>query len=311
LGLPVTDDGEDAQVPRVDPAMRAAITRALKSPPRGRRAADGLIAALLDESIRNPRESRSAFARAQSAELIGAWFCEVDALLPGRQSVLHDAFHAARLPVLKLALADRRVFSDPGHAVRRVLDNAMDASAPTALSQPGSRELIEAEVQSLLGRIADAADNVHPMMEHLAPLAPEVCSAFLDEARDRTAVRREELQRRARRVAAQELETQILGRSLPAPAVNFLRQGWVPMIATLLLRDGLGSTTVESGMALLPRLLAAIDGRTSYRQDPSLLPGIRAALIDAGQPNAPVDLLVEDLRVVLEAVQSRHLTRRR
>lgn len=295
LGMAPGEETEAPEPPQVDAAMRVAIARAAQAP-AGRRASDALLAAVVDESIRRPRGSRSALARAQYAALVGSWFAEVGALMPISHGALHDSFDGARMPVLKLTLTDRRIFADRQHTVRKLMEAAVDAATPAALGQPGSRELIEAQVQTPLNRIADLADGVQPMLEHIPQIAPDIAGRFLDEARDATATRREALQRRARAVAAQELETQILGRELPTEAVLFLRQGWVPMMATLLLRDGIGSATSENGMTLLTRLLAIVDGRHPLTADPQLVPAARQALLDAGQPRASAERLLNALQ---------------
>lgn len=302
FGHGASDQMDLLSAPRVDALMRAAIHSSLQQPSYARRGGDNLLAALVDESIRRPRTSPAAFARAQSAELIGAWFCEVDALLPGSNSALHQMFDALRVPTLKLALTERRILLDAEHPLRGLLDDALDIATQTALAESGSRELIEAQVQSRLSRLLDLAERCQPMLERLTPLSEREAARFLEQIRDRSALRLEQLQQRARRVAAQELETQILGMPLPAPALRVLRQGWVPMMATLLLRDGIGAPAVSSSLSLLPRILDGMSrrDRQGSEQAASLVPALRSALIDAGQPRAPVERLLTDLQAALE-----------
>lgn len=295
IALPVSPPA-----PVVDAMMREAIAREVREATSSRRP-DALLAVLVQESIQQDSPAPAARARAQRVSMIGEYFREVIGEPPRLHESLRSSFDSLRFPTLRVALADDRLFSDVNHPVRELLREAAEIAALAPLASAGARELISASLQGRSERLRDLARSKNPMLERLQPLSDSAWTRFLEQIRDEAAKRREMLERRARRIAAQELEAQIVGMPLPEGAGAFLRSGWVPMMASRLLQRGNDQPPWAEGMKLLDRLLAAIQ-RGRRPEDESLqrlLADAGRALRDSGLRSGQREALLDLLRSAL------------
>lgn len=287
--------------PVVDAAMREAIASEVGETTPARRA-DALLAVRVQALIRQPSPGIAAHARNQRVALVDQCFREVLGEPPWAHELLSGAFDALRYPTVRAALADDRLFVDAAHPVRELLREAAEVATLAPLTSAGARELAVASLQDRGERLREIARNLRPMLARPPPLPEPEVAQFLEQIRDETAKRREVLERRARRIAAQELETQILGVALPDGANSFLRAGWVPMMASLLLHGGMDQPPWAEGLKLLSRLLVAIQRGAGFDDEHTrrLLADASRSLRESGLRANPHESLLASLRDALE-----------
>lgn len=165
----------------------------------------------------------------------------LDELSAGREETETDALKRLIVPLIRIALSDRRFFGDQHHPARELL---------TALSQPA---------EDLSSRIVAAETALQSMQQELevpsdvAPLeATDLHQFLLDQrtTRHTTSARLDE----ARQAAHAQVKSVGSGRDLPAGMASFLTQVWLPLVSALHLRYGQSSAEVNRTHQLLEKL---------------------------------------------------------
>lgn len=208
-----------------------------------------------------------------------------------------DAFKAliARLqiPILKVAVLDKSLFSCPGHPARRLLNEIASAGlacSPQSGYQQDSLYLhIEQVIQRLLNEFGEDPAIFSQLLAQF--------SAFINEERQRS----ELLERHTRDVeegrlrtdvarqrVAQVLNRRLLGKALPPFVVQFVQHTWSQVLLLAHLKHGEQSVQWQTGLRTLDELIWSVGlhedteaGRHLLEQLPGLLKALRDGLASA------------------------------
>src|SRR5207253_3879896 len=183
-----------------------------------------------------------------------------DPYLPGE---IKAVFGRLQIPMLKAALLDRRVLSDPQHPTRRFLDTLAQASVDLQPESAKGRALIEL-ANGLAQRIRDDFDDDLSIFE----TAKAELDAYLEveradaELRLADAVAQDE-RADARREARAALDARLAARTVPPEVRDFLEHEFVQRLTTICLEDGLESPAWERQLAIVDDLLWSVETKTS------------------------------------------------
>jgi hypothetical protein len=182
---------------------------------------------------------------------------------PYLPSEIKTVFGRLQIPILKAALLDRRVLSDPQHPTRRFLDTLAQASVDLQPESAKGRALIEL-ANGLALRIRDDFDDDLSIFE----TAKAELDAYLDveradaDLRLADAVAQDE-RADARREARAALDARLAARSVPPEVRNFLDHEFVQRLTTICLEDGREGPAWEGQLAIVDDLLWSVEPKTS------------------------------------------------
>lgn len=251
---------DSIEPPTLDSSTRGAL-REIGSPSAGYRPQDAQFAEELLSFADFEQDDQPTVARvapAQRMSLVGQMCNEIlsDPHLPASMRPL---FERLRFPLIKIALADGTFFSNRVHPVRRLVAEAAETAASSRVATPAVVRRLEERLRHIAEQIDLSATFVRPQLAHLLPLTMPEIASFLDQQREESETRRENVLNKVRRTVAQELEVHTLGRKPPTPLVNFLRTGWGPLMAARLLRHGMNSRPWIDAVNRLVQILASMD----------------------------------------------------
>lgn len=257
---PVTGAPAARVLPTVDSDTLAALAElsrtAAASTYQDAELANDLLDCASAASGRGPYER--GIAAAQRLSLVGQMINEIlsDPHLPDSMRPL---FARLRIPLIKIVLADGSFYANRGHPVRRLVAEAAETAAASRAANAMAVHRLEERLRQIAEQIDLSAAFVRPHLATLAPLSEIEINAFLDQQREESETRRENVLNKVRRTVAQELETHTLGRGLPEALGGFLRAGWGPLMAARLLRSGMSSQQWIEAVNRLIQILATLD----------------------------------------------------
>ena len=182
---------------------------------------------------------------------------------PYLPSEIKTVFGRLQIPILKAALLDRRVLSDPKHPTRRFLDSLAQASVDLEPESAKGRALIEL-ANGLALRIRDNFGDDLSVFE----TAKAELDAYLDvegadvDRRLAEAVAQDE-RSDARREARAALDARLAGRSVPPEVRDFLDHEFVQRLTMICLEEGRESPAWEGQLAIVDDLLWSVEPKTS------------------------------------------------
>lgn len=257
--IPMESD-QPLSIPVLDAPTRDAL-KAIGSHSTGHRPQDAQFAAdlLLMASIDDASQATvNRVAPAQRMSLVGQMCNEIlsDPHLP---ATMRPLFERLRFPLIKIAIADNTFFANRIHPVRRLVAEAAETAASSRIGSHAVVHRLEERLRQIADQIDLSATFVRPQVNLLQPLTMQEIASFLDQQREESESRRENVLNKVRRTVAQELEVHTLGRK-PTPAlINFLRVGWGPLMAARLLRHGMNSRQWVDATTRLTQLLAGME----------------------------------------------------
>ena len=252
--------------------------------------------------------SASQVAPSQRLSLVGQMCNEIlsDPHLP---KSMRPPFERLRFPLIKIALADGSFFSNRAHPVRRLVAEAAETAASSRVASPTVVRRLEERLRHIAEQIDLSATFVRPEVHKLLPLNSIEISAFLDQQREESETRRENVLNKVRRTVAQELEVHTLGRKPLPSLLQFLRIGWGPLMAARLLRDGMNSRPWIDAINRLVQVLISMDATEISAEHHSvrarLIDAVARDLIDIGMRNDKVDTAATTLRQAYRELDAR------
>lgn len=169
-----------------------------------------------------------------------------------------------QLPILRIAIADKSLFSRASHPARRLLNElarvTMGWSDHDDLQRDQLHSLLERMVDRMLHEeLADAAffEQMHEELAGFVLLEQRRSERMEQRTRDAEEGRaRVEV---ARSKAARVLNELLLGRTLPVLAVDLLRDKWSQVLQLAFLREGEQSTAWQDAVVVAGQLVRSVE----------------------------------------------------
>ncbi|MDR0209066.1 MAG: DUF1631 domain-containing protein [Pseudomonas putida] len=242
---------------------------------------------LLRVSVRSGTRRRIDTADEDTLNLVGLLFdfIQADNNLPASLRALIARLH---IPLLKVALLDKGLFSRASHPARRLLNEIAAAAIGWESGSEGLRDSLHLRVERVIQRLLnDFTDDPRVFADLL-----EDFLAFNQEERRRNELleqrTRDAEEGRARALQArqrvqQALNLRLLGRVLPNAVVQMLVQDWSQVLLLAWLKEGEDSSAWCDGLATVDALLASLAPHRDPQARERLLqqvPGLLKALRD-------------------------------
>jgi hypothetical protein len=239
---------------------------------------------LLRVSVRSGTRRRIAGADEDMINLVSLLFAYIaaDDNLPLSLRALIVRLH---IPLLKVALLDKGLFSRASHPARRLLNEIAAAAIGWETGSEGQRDSLHLRVERIVQRLLndftdDAALFAELLEDFLAFSQDERRRNDLLEQRTRDAEEGRARALQARQQVQQVLNHRLRGRTLPQVVVHMLVQAWSQVLLMAWLKHGEASPAWQQALATVDALLASI----APHQQPQVLlqqvPGLLKALRD-------------------------------
>ncbi|PLY15415.1 MAG: DUF1631 domain-containing protein [Sedimenticola sp.] len=208
---------------------------------------------------------------------------------------LHEAMKAQlaclQIPMLKVAILDKRFFSNKGHPARRLLNNLAQAAVGWTEANGREEDGVFDRVSKIVRRIVDEFESDLSLFEELndqfsAFLETEKKSAKIAENRATQVTQGKEQLNQAKQMVFDEINQRLAQhRQIPEVVRGFLREGWKDVMLLVSLKSGTDSPEWKNALLLADDLIWSVEPKADYadRQKllkliPSLLKGLRQGL---------------------------------
>ncbi|WP_085623773.1 MULTISPECIES: DUF1631 domain-containing protein [unclassified Pseudomonas] len=263
---------------------------------------------LLRVSVRSGTRRRIDVADEDMINLVGLLFAFIqnDDNLPTSLRALIARLH---IPLLKVALLDKGLFSRASHPARRLLNEIAGAAIGWECGGDGMRDSlhlrVERIVQRLLNDFAEDAGLFAELLEDfLAFNQDERRRNELLEQRTRDAEEGRARAQQARQQVQHALNQRLRGRVLPQVVVQMLVQAWSQVLLLAWLKQGEASQAWRDALQTMDTLLASItpphEPQALLQQVPGLLKALRDGLAGVALDSAATReffLLLEQLHL--------------
>ncbi|MFP3861415.1 DUF1631 domain-containing protein [Pseudomonas capeferrum] len=237
---------------------------------------------LLRVSVRSGTRRRIATADEDMINLVGLLFGYIhnDHNLPPSLRALIARLH---IPLLKVALLDKGLFSRASHPARRLLNEIAAAAIGWEHGGEGLRDSLHLRVERIIQRLLndyteDACLFAELLDEFLAFSHDERRRNELLEQRTRDAEEGRARTLQARLRVQQVLNQRLRGRVLPQVVVQMLVQAWSQVLLLAWLKQGEGSPVWRDALATMDTLLVSIAPHQACEQLLQQVPGLLKAL---------------------------------
>ncbi|WP_343595594.1 DUF1631 domain-containing protein [Pseudomonas sp.] len=239
---------------------------------------------LLRVSVRSGTRRRIACADEDMINLVGLLFAYIaaDDNLPLSLRALIVRLH---IPLLKVALLDKSLFSRASHPARRLLNEIAAAAIGWETGSEGLRDSLHLRVERIVQRLLndfteDATLFAELLEDFLAFSQDERRRNELLEQRTRDAEEGRARALQARQQVQQALNQRLRGRTLPQGVVHMLVQSWSQVLLLAWLKQGEASQAWQQALATMDTLLASIAPHQSPQVLLQQVPGLLKALRD-------------------------------
>ncbi|MFJ2981654.1 MULTISPECIES: DUF1631 domain-containing protein [unclassified Pseudomonas] len=249
---------------------------------------------LLRVSVRSGTRRRIATADEDMINLVGLLFAyiQADDNLPPSLRALIVRLH---IPLLKVALLDKGLFSRASHPARRLLNEIAAAAIGWETGNEGLRDSLHLRVERIVQRLLndfteDPTLFAELLQDFLAFSQDERRRNELLEQRTRDAEEGRVRALQARQQVQQALNQRLRGRVLPQVVVQMLVQAWSQVLLLAWLKQGEHSPAWINTLATMDTLLASIlphrDPQALLQQVPGLLKALREGLASVALDSA-------------------------
>ncbi|MFJ4348374.1 DUF1631 domain-containing protein [Pseudomonas sp. NPDC089401] len=241
---------------------------------------------LLRVSVRSGTRRRIGHADEDMINLVGLLFAyiEGDDNLPRSLRTLIARLH---IPMLKVALLDKGLFSRASHPARRLLNEIAAAAIGWEAGTDSPCDSLQVRVERIVQRLLNDFTEDPALFAELL----EDFVAFSQDERRRNELleqrTRDAEEGRARTLLARQQVQQVLnqrlrGRVLPQVVVQMLVQGWSQVLLLAWLRQGEASAAWRQAVATMDTLLGSLapaaEPHALLQQVPGLLKALRDGL---------------------------------
>ncbi len=198
-----------------------------------------------------------------------------------------------QIPVLKVAIADKSLFTNKAHPARALLDALGEVAVrlPPEFNTAHPRfAVIEEVIQQLLDKFEDDVSVFVTAREQLEALLAEE-DRRVEEKASAVVAHMEQAENLAiaKSAAEEEVRLRVQARNLPGPVLEFLVEHWLKLLLLLHVKHGKESDEWKNGVQAMDQLIwsvepksAASDRRALAAIVPSLLKRLAAGLQTAG-----------------------------
>lgn len=293
------------------PAFAAVTTASTSAPELGRHTLEHLLslsqpqsgASLSDqklalEMLALAAEDHTAAGRAliQRLNLVETMFAQLlaEPHLPTR---CRSLLEPVRFAVLKNALLDVGVLTQPQHPLRQTLHNSVMAALTVCTKGDDELRQVELRMRDLPAFVDLSADFVTPGLAHLQPLSEAQALVIPQQLAAQAAERKQLLTEAITKNVSRELDTLTFGLKLPVGMQNFIRFGIHPLLCTLMLKHGLRSVRWTAALSRVQSLLASYEpSRAAHHSDRSMI--ISNLILDLsgiGMPRERIQRMISQL----------------
>ncbi|AYG43527.1 DUF1631 domain-containing protein [Pseudomonas sp. Leaf58] len=249
---------------------------------------------LMRVSVRSGVRRRIEVADEDMINLVGLLFAFIqnDDNLPASLRVLIARLH---IPLLKVALLDKGLFSRANHPARRLLNEIASAAIGWQSASEGLRDSLHLRVERVVQRLLnDFAEDIGLFAEllddFLAFSQDERRRHELLEQRTRDAEEGRARAQQARQQVQHVLNQRLRGRMLPQVVVEMLVQVWSQVLLLAWLKQGEASQAWRDALLTVDTLLASItpphEPQALLQQVPGLLKALREGLASVALDSA-------------------------
>ncbi|MCW2268118.1 hypothetical protein D3C77_307330 [compost metagenome] len=193
-----------------------------------------------------------------------------------------------QIPMLKVAVLDKRFFSRSSHPARRLLNEIANAAMGWGAGDDCQRDALYPRVEKIVQRLLsdfvdDPAIFSDLLAEFLAFNSDERRRNELLEQRTRDAEEGRARAQLARQRVQQELNRRLLGKTLPRVVVSLLEEAWSQVLLLACLKHGDNSAQWVGGLETMDTLIWSVEPHDEADAGPRLLevvPGLLKALRD-------------------------------
>ncbi len=180
-------------------------------------------------------------------------------------------------PLLQLMLKDPSLLFNPEHPGRLVLNQLAKLGQLTTSGETQLSNRLQGLIDPVLQNLDRDEHALEELLENLQSLVGGAeRKARQNAERVAQAAEGEHKLHNARRRIEQLIGKDIANRTLPNSVVEWLQQGWQPLLSLLLLREGKDSKRFQGAIKLYRQVLALFSAANSGRQE--LLPKFRPLL---------------------------------
>ncbi|MGE8323780.1 MAG: DUF1631 domain-containing protein [Pseudomonas sp.] len=241
---------------------------------------------LMRVSVRSGIRRRIEVADEDMINLVGLLFAFIqnDDNLPASLRALIVRLH---IPLLKVALLDKGLFSRASHPARRLLNEIASAALGLQCASEGLRDSLHLRVERIVQRLLndfaeDASLFTEVLDDFLAFNQDERRRNELLEQRTRDAEEGRARAQQARQQVQHALNQRLRGRVLPQAVVQMLVQVWSQVLSLAWLKQGEASLAWREALQTVDTLLASItpphEPQALLQQVPGLLKALREGL---------------------------------
>ncbi|GAB4353343.1 MAG: DUF1631 domain-containing protein [Gammaproteobacteria bacterium] len=203
-----------------------------------------------------------------------------------------------QIPILKVAIIDKRFFSQRNHPARRLLDEVARAAKGWQESESRGEGTLYAEVESVVGTILqEFSEDVSlfgDLADHLsAYMVKEQSRAERAETRSAKAMEGEERVMMAKVIVRDEIDQRINKERPPEPVARFLVDHWYTVMLLYFLREGEEGANWRRSVELMDTLLWSVKPKRTDRERQRLvgalgwiLEGLQEGMEMASMPEA-------------------------
>lgn len=203
---------------------------------------------------------------------------------PNIPDVIKVLLAQLQIPIIKVAILDKKFFSKSSHPARRLLNNLAHVVVGWSGDNDRSKNSLYGKIESIVRRIlsdfrediglyAELGDELEKFITHerRGSDAAEKRTAQIARGREQLGV--------AKRRVKKEIDLRIKHRkNLPLAVVNLLNEGWKDVLMLHFLRRGAKSKEWQDALVLMDRLIWTVESKTGIKERKKMLLEIPAVL---------------------------------
>ena len=187
-----------------------------------------------------------------------------------------------QIPLLKVAVIDKRLFNRSGHPARKLLNELATAALGWSETADLEKDALYQKINQIVQRILDEFIDDVSLFEQLLVdfsefIIKENHRAELIEQRTREAEEGAGKTQRSKAVVAYVLNDKAVGKRLPKVVIELLREGWSNYMFVTHLREGVEGEQWDDAVQVVDDLLWSVEvepGSADSKKLLKLLPGL-------------------------------------